>query len=198
MKSLTIFFTVASGAFAVIPGLAILVSNVGVPPNSSNALFSAIIEALGVLTLMILWLNKGNIRKRTEVNVTKLAIGGILVFIICLFCYLFLFAYLIEEVPNSNSLFFPLWAQGDLKQNLEIFGSRSELITQFGRDDVAKLIKDTSNTSLILTTIILLAIYQLIFVSLTYAFGMLAVKSTSDEDEKITAPASIDNSEAGG
>ena len=65
------------------------------------------------------------------------------------------------------------------------------MIEQLGRDDVAKLIRESSHTTLIVTTIILLAIHQLVFVSLTFSFGLLAIKGTNDKDEKTTADKSI-------
>jgi len=181
MKGITTFFTVASAAFAVIPGMAVLISKIGVPPTSSTALFSSTLEAMGVLTLMILFVNKNRIRKRTEKNITRLAIGGAIIFIVCFCTYFLLFGYLNEDITNSESLFFPLWSQGDLKIYLQEYGSRTELITQFGRDDVAKLIETTSKTSLLITTILFLILYQLIFIPLTYAFGLLAIKSTNSK-----------------
>ncbi|MES2111862.1 MAG: hypothetical protein V4577_24100 [Bacteroidota bacterium] len=181
MKSLASFFTVAAGVFAVVPGLATLISKVGVPPDSSSTLFSAVIESLGVLTLMILWLNKGRIQKKSEQKVTNLSIGGIVFFLVSLFSYIFLYNYLIEDVPNSRPLYFPLWAQGELKTDLVKYGTRNELITQFGRDDVAKLIQESSKQALSITTLVLLFLYQLIFVPLTFSFGILAVKSINSE-----------------
>jgi uncharacterized membrane protein len=180
MKGITTFFTSASAAFAVVPGVAVLLSNIGVPPTSSTALFSSTLEAIGALTLMILWINKNKIRERTEKKITQLAIGSAIIFIASLCTYFLLFGHLTESVPHSESLFFPLWPQGELKMDLQKFESRSEMITQFGRDDVAQLIETTSKTTLHITTILLLLLYQLIFVPLTFAFGLLAIKSTEN------------------
>jgi lysylphosphatidylglycerol synthetase-like protein (DUF2156 family) len=182
MKNISLFLATAAGVFAALPGVAVLISNVGVPPNSSTALFSATIEALGVLTLMLLWLNRKNIQKRTEKNVTNLAIGGIVIFLISLFGYMFLYGYLVADVPNSNPLFFPLCPQGELKSDLAKLGDRYTLIKEFGRDDVAKLIQSSSATALLITTLLLLFIYQLVFVSLAFSFGILAIKTNSNEE----------------
>jgi hypothetical protein len=86
------------------------------------------------------------------------------------------------EVANSNAVFFPLWAEGELKNNLLKFGSRNELINQWGRDDVYKVIQSSSEVPLLITTLILLCIYQFIFISLTFAFGLLAIKSSTKDD----------------
>ena len=182
MKRISNYLSVASGVFAVIPGITVLTSNVGVPPNTSPALFGGIIEALGVFTLMLLWLNKGAVKKTSIKRINKLASFSILIFIVSIFTYIFLYNYLVLEVENSDSLFFPLWSSGELKTNLDKFGNRDELINQWGRDDVYKVIQSSSETPLLITTLIMLFIYQLTFLSLTFSFGLLGIKSSSRED----------------
>jgi hypothetical protein len=182
MKRVSAFLSLASGVFAVIPGIAVLTSNVGVPPNSSKALFGGVIEAIGVLTLMILWLNKSWIKKNSIKNINKLSFISVLVFVISLFTYIFLFNYLVVEVENSDSVFFPLWSNGELEANILKFGSRNELINQWGRDDVYKVIQSSSETPLLITTLILLFNYLLTFLSLTFSFGILAIKSIDKKE----------------
>ncbi|WP_018612488.1 hypothetical protein [Segetibacter koreensis] len=180
MKKLSAFLSVASGVFAVIPGITVMISNVGVPPNSSKTLFAATIEALGVLTLMLMWLNKEWIKQKSLQTITRISVYSIGIFLLSLFAYIFLYGYLVVDVENSNSLFFPLWAEGELKTYLEKFGSRPELIRQWGRDDVYKVIQSSSTVPLLFTTILLLIIYQLIFVSLTFSFGILGIKGDTE------------------
>jgi hypothetical protein len=177
MKRVSVFLSLASGVFAVIPGIAVLTSNVGVPPNSSKALFGGVIEAMGVLTLMILWLNKSWITKNSVKSINKLSFISIFVFVVSLFTYIFLYNYLVVGVENSESLFFPLWSNGELKASILKFGSRNELIDQWGRDDVYKVIQSSSETPLLITTLIMLINYMLTFLSLTFTFGLLAIKS---------------------
>ena len=66
MKNLFLTF---SGIFGAIPGLAVIQSGLGVPPNY-NVLFGGFIEAFGVLTLLILWVNRNNIKKHTKKYIT--------------------------------------------------------------------------------------------------------------------------------
>lgn len=181
MKSLSVILSTASGVFAVVPGITVMISEVGVPPDSSKALFAGIIEALGVITLMLLWLNRKSIIRQSSKTVTKRAILGVVLFIISLFSYIFLYGILVEEVFKSTPVFFPLWENGELKELLSEYGSRSALIKEFGRDDIFELIQQSSKVPLLLTTILFLFIYQLIFVSLTFSFGLLAVKSSADQ-----------------
>jgi hypothetical protein len=182
LKKLSDFYSLASGVFAVIPGITVLITNIGVPPDASKTLFSATIEALGVLTLMLLWLNRQWVEKHSLQSITMISLFSILVFLVSIFSYLFLFGYLVVDIGNTDPLFFPLWADGELKINLEKFGSRAELIRQWGRDDVYKVIQESSKVPLLLTTLFFLFIYQLIFVSLTFSFGILGIKSNKSVD----------------
>jgi hypothetical protein len=180
MGKLSSFFTLASGIFAVIPGLTVLISNVGVPPNASKTLFSATIESLGVLTIILLWLNRKWIQGLSVRTVSKLGIISIVLFITCLFLYIFLYGYLVFQYKISEPLFFPLWSEGKLTYWLQKFGNRSDLIENLGRDDVYRLIQESSMTPLLFTTLLMLFIYQLIFVSLTFSFGIIGIKSHTD------------------
>jgi len=180
MKNISSFLSIASGVFAVIPGIAILTSNVGVPPNSSKALFGGVIEALGVFTLMLLWLNRSWIKSSSIILINRLSLISIITFIICLFGYIFLYNYLVVEVVDSDSLFFPLWTNGELQEGILKYGSRYELIGEWGRDDVYKVIQSTSEIPLMVTTLLMLFIYQLIFVTLTFSFGLLGIKCSDN------------------
>lgn len=184
MKQLSNIFTVASGVFGVLPGIAILLTNMGVPPNSSQKLFAATIEALGIMTLLLLWMNKDNIQRKTTKSFNSLTTVGITSFIFAFFAYMFLYGYLIEEVPNSMSLFFPLWEKGELKQGLKDLGSRTELVRQWGRDDVYEVINESSKVPLLITTLILLFVYQLVFVSLTFSFGLIGIRLSKKSPAK--------------
>jgi hypothetical protein len=108
MKGLSSFFTAVSGVFAVIPGIAILITSIGVSPTASKALFGGIIESLGVLTLILLWVNKDAIKKMPIRGINRLALIAIGMFLLSLFTYIFFYGYLVEEVPDSEALYFPL------------------------------------------------------------------------------------------
>ncbi|MDB5012529.1 MAG: hypothetical protein JWQ25_731 [Daejeonella sp.] len=175
MKAISNLFTIASGAFGVVPGVTVLISSIGVPPNTSKTLFAATIEALGVFTLLIIWANREKIEQYSIKKATKWAIIAMALFVITLFTYLFLYNYLVISVENSEPLLFPLWPQGLLKTAIEQMGTRENLINQWGRDDVYKVIQSSSTISILLTTLSLLLIYQAIFISLTFAFGILSI-----------------------
>jgi hypothetical protein len=65
-------------------------------------------------------------------------------------------------------------------KRFETYGSKYELVRQWGRDEVFRQIMQSSSFALLATTIIFLFIYQLIFVSLTFCFGLLGIASSGD------------------
>ncbi len=182
MNKLKSIFVTASGVFAIIPGLTVLVSNIGVPPNTSKYIFSGTLESLGIFTLLILWLNKDHFNKYSKRAITRIGITSILVFLFALATYIILFGYQVLDLPFQDSLFFPLWSDGKLKNGLETFGSKYELVRQWGRDEVFRQIQRSSSFALLATTIIFLFIYQLIFVSLTFCFGLLGIASSGEAE----------------
>jgi hypothetical protein len=182
MNKLKTVFVTAAGVFAIIPGLTVLVSNIGVPPNTSKYIFSGTLESLGIFTLLILWLNKDHFNKYSKRAITRIGVLSILAFLLALATYIILFGYQVLNLPYQDSLFFPLWSSGKLQSGLETYGSKYELVSQWGRDEVFRQIQKSSSFALLATTIIFLFIYQLIFVSLTFCFGVLGIVS-SREDE---------------
>lgn len=183
MKKWKATFAVASGFFGIIPGLTVLSTNIGVPPDSSKLVFFGVIESLGIFTLLILQLNKDSFMSYPVKTVNKMALTAIALFIISLFLYLFLFSEYVTTLPDHEALFFPIWPQGELQRGLSQLGGKASLIQEWGRDDVFKVIRSSSSSMLTLTTLIFLFVYQLIFVCLTFAFGLLALRINAMETD---------------
>jgi len=181
MYGLSNFFKLIATTFATIPGLAVLLTNIGVPPDTSIALFAGTIEAIGILTLLIIWLKKKWIVEQPLNRIIRIGIFMAILFLISLFSYLFLFSYLVIEYPDSQPLLFPIYAQGELQAGLSKYGSPFELIHQWGRDDVYKTIQKSSNVAKNITVLCFLLIYQFIFVSLTGAFAILGLRCKESE-----------------
>lgn len=175
MKNVGKILSSASGVFGLIPGIAVMITELGVPPNTSKVLFAATIESLGALAILILWLNKNKIKKLSTQAVTKYTVALSIIFIVSFFSYILFFGFFVVEVPNSESLLFPFWPQNELKEGLTEFGSKAELIRNWGRDDVYKMIQRSSSVALQFTKIIFLTVYIAIFICLTLAFGILGI-----------------------
>ncbi|WPU96605.1 hypothetical protein SNE25_13865 [Mucilaginibacter sabulilitoris] len=185
MNRLKTSLQAAAGVFAIIPGLAVLATNIGVPPNCSKVMFFATIESFGIFTLMLLHFNQNMFKSFSIKAINSLTIGSILVFAFTMFLYLYLFSEYVVEVAGSSPLFFPLWPRGELKQGLADIGSKANLIKEWGRDDVFHVIKSSSSSMLTRTTLFFLFLYQLIFVSLTFAFGLLALRVGEMKDNSL-------------
>lgn len=182
MNKLGDLYKTASATFGVLPGIAILLTNLGVPPDASKLLFAGTIEAIGVLTLLTLWTNKEKIKGFTAQKITRFIIISTGIFLVSLFFYLFLFGQYVVQVSHSNPLLFPFWPQDELKEGLIHYGSKVTLIQNWGADDVYKVIQSSSPVSVQLTTLILLFNYLIVFFSITFAFGILGIKNSVSED----------------
>ncbi len=173
-------FKSASATFGLIPGIAVIITSLGVPPDQSKILFGGLVEVFGVLSLLLLFQHKGTFRAQSSTLITKLVLIFIVISFMSLIGYLFLYSYCIVKHEDFDPVYFPLYASGELADQLKIF-SRYELIGEYGRDGAIKLIKQSSYLNLIITSCIMLIIYIITFSSLTLAFGIPGIKQSSDE-----------------
>lgn len=109
-------------------------------------------------------------------TINTLVIGTIGIFLICFFLYLYLYDIYIVTIANTKSVFFPLWPKGELLDGLESLKSPEALIKEWGRDDVVHVINTSSHKQMVLSNLLFLFIYQFVFTSLTFAFGLLSVR----------------------
>src|SRR5437763_9234593 len=108
-------FLAASGVFAAIPGVAILVFGLGTPPGYSK-LFGAVIEAIGALVILLLLSGKAKIRRLPTRWVFKVAVILVAVCFSLLILYLQLAAFCVVTDPIHGTVYYPLWTNGHLKQ----------------------------------------------------------------------------------
>ncbi len=184
MKKLGKIFSSISATFALLPGVTILITKLGVPPGASQVVFGAVIESVCVLVLLLLWVNRQRIRQWSFAQITKYTVILGVSFVFMFVSYLFLYGYYVEEVPYTEDLLFPVWSGGELKEGLQMYGSQLRLVEAWGRDDVFKVIQSSSSISIQLTIIIFLLNYLGIFATLTVGFGILGiVVARTDEQE---------------
>jgi len=167
-------FLSASGVFGVIPGVTILLSGLLVPPKK-ELLFGGVVEAFGALTLIILWVNKDKLAKFSSAKATKWSIVFGILFFIFLVIYLLLNSFCVVQHETRGTVYYPLWTSGDLTEMVKEAKGRYAALDMYGIDAV---IEEThkSEISLVLTTIILLFVYQAVFSTLTTAFGILGFR----------------------
>jgi len=174
-------FLAASGAFAAIPGLAVILKGIGAPPGYEY-LFGGVIETFGSLSLIILWINRKKLRRRARSRITKAAIKLAVLSFACLVIYLWLFNWCVVTHPTHGTIYYPLWLSGHASEVVNAAGGRWKALAEYGNYALYKEIHQMPVYALIISTIVLLCVYQTIFTSLTIAFGLLGLY----EEEPLT------------
>lgn len=168
-------FIGVAAAFASIPGVAILLKGLGTPPHYET-IFGGTIEAFGTLSLLVLWLNKGKLKKIPYSKVTKWAVALAIVSLISMLAYIGLFKYCVISHPTHDTAYFPLWTSGDIARYVEKAGGRWAALDRYGIFAVESAIQRMPTYAIVITTIVLLLVYQIAFTSLTLAFGLLGFR----------------------
>jgi hypothetical protein len=166
-------FLAASSAFGAIPGIAVIIKGIGAPPNS-QLLFGGIIEAFGALSLLILWLNRKNIRLIKADKLTRWSIMLGAISLASFLGYILIYGICVKS-DTKGSTYLPLWLSGDLKVMVERTGSRDAAIQTYGIDAIHNAIRKEASTALPLTTLVLLAVLLVGLNSLTIAFGLIGL-----------------------
>lgn len=171
-------FLAASGVFASIPGIGIIISGLGTPPGYSK-LFGGVIEAFGALTILLLASSKGRLQKLSAPQAVKFAIILAVTSMCLLIAYLQLSGFCIIAHPIHGTVYYPLWTGGHLSEMLDRVGGRYAAVDHYGFYPVNKAIQQVPGYpfSLVVTTALLLLAYQGIFTTLAAAFGILGLRS---------------------
>jgi hypothetical protein len=171
-------FKWASAGVALIPGLTIMLSNLGTPPGISGAFYGGLIEAIGALSLALLFLNKERIQKIPLPRINRLSIFFFLSFLILLLLYIFLFNIQVVYHPRyENSIFFPFWNSPMLQSLQNVAGSKYETIAMYGPQAVQDAIHSKPQL-LQITLAIFILLYTATFECLILCFGFPGFKSS--------------------
>ena len=167
-------FLAASGLFSAVPGLTIIWKGIGTPPGYA-VLFGGIIEAFGALSLVILMVNKAKLKRLSSRKATKFAIALSISCFLSLIIYLFLFNLCVVDHPTHGTVYYPVWSSGHLSELIQRTGSRYAALDRYGSYPLTKAIQQMPGHPfpLIVTTALLLSVYQAIFTTLATAFGIL-------------------------
>jgi len=169
-----ILFLAASAAFSAIPGISVIASGLGTPPDY-KILFGGVIEAFGVIALLILWVNQEKIRRVSTKKITNFAVGLAIGSILILSLYIFLYATCVVTVEGRGTAYYPLILTGEIAKTVaHNSGSRKTAIENEGLAEIVEEIDKMPAIYIIATTILLLLTYQSIFTALTGTFGLLA------------------------
>lgn len=172
LKTIFLLISAASGA---VPGVAVLATGIGTPPES-KALFGGIMEACGAFSLLILWTNRGTIKKMNPKILSRRSVVLVSLFLLSLITYVLLYSTCVKTLDGET--YFPLWTSGKLHEMVQMAGTREAALDRYGIDAVHEAIGHMPGYALPVTTIILLLIYQSSFAFLTVAFALLAISES--------------------
>lgn len=187
MKNL---FLAASGSLAVVPGFATLLAGVGYPPGL-GMLFAGCVEAFGGLALLLIWANRQRLIALRRRTVVLVAVAMAIVALACIITYYAVFEHCVvvslKEIQKGyGAVYFPLWLQGDMAKLVteEAHGSRVEALHLFGPQKIAEKLTEMPGYGFawLITTVVLVFLYQALFTSLTIAFGMAALHADCQQD----------------
>jgi hypothetical protein len=170
-------FAAASGIFGSIPGIGIMLSGLGTPPGYSK-IFGGVIQAFGALSILLLLTSKDKLkrlaRRQVVVAAIVLAIGSLCSLIL----YLQFSSLCIVTHPIHGTVYYPLWNSGHALEVVDRAGGRYAAVDRYGSYPVTKAIQEAPNypLSIVVTTLLLLLLYQGVFTMLTLAFGIIAVR----------------------
>ena len=171
MKAL---FLAASGMLAAIPGLAIILKGVGAPPGE-EILFGGLVEAFGVLSLLILWINRAKLKRIARKRITNWTIWLAAIFLVCLSSYIFLFRHCVVQHPTHQTVYYPLWTSGHISEIIDRTGGRYQALDRYGNHSINTAIREMPQYALVsaITTALLIFLYLGFCTSLTIVFGLL-------------------------
>jgi|GEM_PF-2192617 len=167
-------FLAASGMLASIPGLAIMLKGIGTPPGE-EIMFGGIVEAFGALSLLVLWINRGRLRRIARKRITNWTIWLAVIFLLCLSSYVFLFKHCVVHHPTHQTVYYPLWTSGHISEIIDRTGGRYQALDKYGNHSINTAIHEMPQYALAsaVTTALLIFLYQGFCTSLTVVFGLL-------------------------
>lgn len=173
-------FTAASLAFASIPGVSVMLSGMGTPPGYAT-LFGGVIQAFGALAILLLYINREKLKRISGSRVTTVVVLLASVSLCCMIFYLQLLGLCVVTHPVHGTVYYPLWNSGHALEMVNRAGGRYAAIDHYGSYPITKAIHEASNGGLpiIVTTALLLFVYEGIFTTLALAFGIIGMREST-------------------
>jgi len=165
--------------FGLIPGIFIMITNLGVPPGQSKLLFGGLIEIFGAMTLWLLVIKKNKLKTLLESRHFNYSFLFAILSILFIVSYFFINSYFVKGKEN-HYVIYPIVITSDSLKN-EIARYKYEgLIDEYGRDEVEKFINDEEPFYASLTEIIFFLNYLFIFISIVITFGFYGITLEDD------------------
>jgi hypothetical protein len=173
--------TATAALFGLLPGIAIIRSGLGVPPGRGRELlYGGVIEAIGIITLLVLKINSSAIKEFSRSVITMSTAVTAALALCALLLYTSLFGHCVVTQEPRGTVFFPLWTSGEIDEIVTRAGGRAAAIEAYGRYAIYDAVERSGDLPVIITDASLLTIYVALFTLLTLASGIPATYLTSD------------------
>ncbi|NVM65084.1 hypothetical protein FHW88_003388 [Mucilaginibacter sp. SG538B] len=159
----------------LIPGFSVIFTNLWLPKEISHSLVGGILEAVGIMTLIIFEINKKKSRSnKTKSNKNK-AIGFLAAFLLVLFGYIGMYdSQVIYSSKYEITILFPFWNNNELEFMIAKSQGTENAITNYGPEAVRMAIQRDA-TKISNTKIIFMLTYLCIFEMLIIAFSYIGI-----------------------
>lgn len=195
-------FAAASGIFGCIPGISIMWTELGTPPGYGK-IFGGVIQAFGALAILLLFANKEKLKALQSRKATLAAILLAAASLIFLVLYIQLLTVSVVSHPIHGTVYYPLWNSGHAQEMIDRAGGRYAAVDRYGSYPVNKAVHEAPSYAVasVVTTVLLLLVYQGIFTTLTLAFGLMGLRedvsqleagaATGAKEEESLAPQAL-------
>src|SRR6266852_4701819 len=141
MQKMKGLFGALSSIFAAIPGIAVIVTGLGVPPGQ-KLLFGGVMEAVGVGTLLLIWVSRKRVSRIPPKNALKWWIVSVIAFGMFLSSYIFIFNNCVISDPYRGTIYYPVWTAGTARGMIMSAGSRFAAIEKYGLAAVEEAVEE--------------------------------------------------------
>jgi len=194
MKSIAVVLQAAGALLAVVPGVAMFLTGAFAPP-SLGQVFGAVATVSATLLVLALFLKKHRIASMREKRVRR----RLLLYLGMGVTSLVLFAYFrqlcvqpyelifqndptrprpVSELTHRDTVYMPLILTGKLKQYVREAGGRSSAVDEQGPAKIDAVVRETPGL-LLLTTVMLLALYVAANLSVVAAILLLGIRASA-------------------
>jgi hypothetical protein len=170
----------AISTLACLPGLAAILLDLWVPPGMSKILLGAVIEACGIITLLIFNRRANEFKAFDKRRLHRNSVMWVSIFIFSLISYFVIYDLkVIYSERYDEALLIPFGANEKLDIMVSKSGGLSSAINVYGPQALRDVIND-DRVAFAATKVAFFANYLLIFVALTLAFAWSATRGQNN------------------
>jgi len=185
------FFKLVSLTVGVVPGLAIIITNIGVSPIFSSKLMGGLVEATSSFIIAYVLVNRRQLIKKDTIIYNYLSVITIVLFVICFCTYSKLYdnTYIMPGQHQSGALN-PYWVSDDCTRFIKSIGlsNLQDYFDEKGPLETKELLIQQSAFSYYFTIESIYLLFILMFSSLTTSFVALWIRKETLQVHKRKNP----------